>query len=133
MQAGNEDQVLVQWMTPRTLVVSGDIGRAALPTEAKAAVETMKNGANKEAGNDGESLKRVSSHEDDEAPQPGVSDPPTSTFLLCERHVGYWRRSFTLPPDADLDVDPSRNSSGRALDYNIEAGVLVISVPKVKK
>ena len=33
LQAGNEDQVLVQWMTPRTVVVSGDIERAALGAE----------------------------------------------------------------------------------------------------
>ena len=133
LQAGNEDQVLVQWMTPRTIVVSGDIERAALPAEPVAATNTEENGADKDSAEDGESLKRVPSHEDGEAPPPGPSDSPASTFLICERHVGYWRRSFTLPPDVDLDVDPSRNSSCRSLEYKIEAGVLVIRIPKVKK
>ena len=144
-----EDQVLVQWMTPRTIVVSGDAQRALLPkvssstgteTSCDSAQEFVKvanshatTSVKKEADEDLE-LKRFPSDEDGRTAQPEVSNhAPTSTFLICERHVGYWRRSFTLPADADLDVDPSRNSSGRSLEYKIEAGVLLITVPKVKR
>jgi HSP20 family molecular chaperone IbpA len=146
----NENQLLVQWMTPRTIIVSGDVQRSPLPTASSSdECETSSNGAqgfvkvanlsattsqNKDAAGDLESLKRTPSVQDNGAARQEVNkDNPASTFLVSERHVGYWRRSFTLPEDVDLDVDPSRNSSGRPLEYKIEAGVMTIRAPKVKK
>ena len=137
LSAGSEDQVLVQWMTPRTIVVSGDIQRSPLPVKSGAEAESSnftKAATEVAEEPDLEPLQRVpSAASDDDKTKSDVCNAPTPAFLLCERHVGYWRRSFTLPADVDLDIDPSQNSSGRPLEYWIEAGVLIIRAPKVKK
>jgi HSP20 family molecular chaperone IbpA len=148
LKAGDADQVLVQWMSPRTIVVSGDVQRAPLPALPREAPKSESEGSNgeqefvkvaspparnKDAAEDLAPSERAPSAERCDGAQPEDRNAPASKFLICERHVGYWRRSFTLPADVDLDVDPSRNSSGRPLEYKIEAGVLRIRAPKVKK
>jgi HSP20 family molecular chaperone IbpA len=133
LNAGNEDQIIVQWMTPRTIVVSGDAQRSPLPALMGEPGKTENQSRSDNGSEDFDSSKRCPSADRDNAARAKVSSPPAPSFMISERHVGYWRRSFTLPADVDLDVDPSRNSSGGPLEYKIEAGVLTIRAPKANK
>ena len=64
----------------------------------------------------GDSLRKVPSHE--KQVREAAADAPT--FLLNERKVGPWQRTFTLP----LDVDT------KALRARLVGGLLSIKLPK---
>jgi hypothetical protein len=134
LKDGQEDEVLVQWMSPRTVIVSGDSKRRTLTTASGGRKDSNSGFVNVESGEspskkgdeDGGSLKRTASREE----EPPLATLPPIPFLIAERHVGYWRRSFTLPQDADFDLDPNTCVEGERLKVRIEAGVLEIQVPR---
>ena len=78
----------------------------------------------------GNKLQRVLSSAEQESAREGESsgERPSSvsaaatktTFLLSERKVGMWQRTFTLPLDADM----------KKLTANLRGGLLVVKLPK---
>ena len=123
--------VLIQWMSPRTLIVEGEAKRGEIgigkggegesmwPEEpekkAPAAAmngdvqprNTQANGYGNEAG---EKLHRC----------PGTDDDAGSKLLLAERKLGPWHRSFSMPADVDM----------KTLTGKLEGGLLRISMLK---
>ena len=147
LRQGNEDKVLVQWMSPKTLIVSADTQRAALPEPITISATSSKLNADSDHAHNtresvpsdteaGAPLERTQSHSEDAQgsgnPAAKAKDPARDKFLIRERHVGYWRRSFTLPEDADFNIDPNVAGRGRLPEYKIDAGVLLIEVYKAK-
>jgi HSP20 family molecular chaperone IbpA len=145
LHEGDENQVLVQWMSPRTIVISADVKHAKLPTlmtiPALAQKQEDKSGHSIDAtkisnlnNTDTAPLTRTKSPNDGvEHPERAETPAPEPSFLIRERHVGYWRRSFTLPRDAKFSIDPNVSGSGESPSYNIEAGVLAITVPRTRQ
>jgi hypothetical protein len=133
LRDGQENELLVQWMSPRTLVISGDAKRRALATPSNSSnestggfIDVAKDDSQEKR--DGGPLKRTASRNE----QPPLATVPPTPFLVAERHVGYWRRSFTLPKDADFDIDPNTSVGGRELKVQIDAGIVEIRVPRKK-
>lgn len=117
----NKDDVLIQWMSPRTLVVEGtakrpNVGRQAGGTgEALFPQDGSKGNTSKKTdeainGGDGGALEKYPDEEDDYV----------VGILLAERKVGAWHRSFTLPANVDM----------KALKAKLEGGLLTITLPK---
>lgn len=157
----------IQWLSPRTLLVRGDIkrpklaGKAAeedkdskqdVPTEAQKSQEVSQeppqvaDGASTNPGaasaatqispwekldldwceltktqekdklTNENVLQRVLSYE----PGSQEADADVLTFLLSERKVGAWQRTFTLPLDVDM----------KALKATLIGGLLSIELPK---
>jgi HSP20 family protein len=67
-----------------------------------------------EADQDGGKLQRVASND------PEVQNHDIPTFILNERKVGPFQRTFTVPVDADM----------KALKAKLENGLLRIDLPK---
>jgi len=125
----NKNDVMIQWMSPHTLLVQGvayrpqNIGLTD-PGEGKRVWEGKDGeGWAKEAGHakqnstDGGPLVRTPSRETVEAEL--LSDL-TPSILLSERKVGPWRRTFTLPEDVEM----------KELKARLEGGLLRIDLPK---
>jgi HSP20 family molecular chaperone IbpA len=129
LQQGDEGKVLVQWMSPRTVIVSGDAKRTSTQEPVKVPA-TQRN-----SSNDFVKVNKNDANSDNEAQKAAAETTrePGSTFLISERHEGYWRRSFTLPEDADIDIDPNMGGDTVLPRWGIDAGVLSIEIPKKQK
>jgi hypothetical protein len=71
----------------------------------------------------GNKLHRVLSRDEQERAREGVGPSAAATkttFLLSERKVGMWQRTFTLPLDADM----------KRLTACLRGGLLVVKLPK---
>lgn len=143
---GEKESMMIQWLSPRTLIVTGTIERPVLDGSGQEmsgdkiwegdgagwAEETRKWNEvcpqprhslairsrwrtltfSEQANIQGEELYRTLSHN---------SVPAASaTYLLGERKVGPWMRSFTLPPDVNM----------KALKAELNNGLLQIHLPK---
>ncbi|RMD41334.1 hypothetical protein DV735_g3779, partial [Chaetothyriales sp. CBS 134920] len=142
LSAGDEEKVLVQWMSPRTVVVSAEMKKSAQPQlfNIPPAVSNIGSdivNVSKSDGEDGGPLHRTQTHSSDGATATKQADADQTNddelFLARERHDGYWRRSFTLPTEANFNPDlNSSGSSGVSLGYALNAGVLTIVIPRKK-
>ncbi|KIX08071.1 uncharacterized protein Z518_02726 [Rhinocladiella mackenziei CBS 650.93] len=126
-----KDSILIQWMSPHTLMVQGESKRPANiglldSEEGKRIWEGEGDGWPKEAGHgkmeqkeptDGGPLMRTPSRETMEAELMTDAIP---TVLLTERKIGPWRRTFTLPDDVEM----------KELKARLEGGLLRIDLPK---
>ncbi|EXJ59224.1 hypothetical protein A1O7_06656 [Cladophialophora yegresii CBS 114405] len=126
----NKEDILVQWLSPHTLLVQGVASRprniGLTDQEEGERVWEGKEGEGwaTEAGHakraepdDGGPLMRTPSRETVEAEYLADATP---TILLSERNVGPWRRTFTLPEDVEM----------RELKARLEGGLLRIDLPK---
>ncbi|RVX71949.1 hypothetical protein B0A52_04348 [Exophiala mesophila] len=124
----DKDSLLIQWLSPHTLLVQGEIKRPGPlglldPSEGEKVWEGDDDGWAKETGHakpdttDGGPIERTPSRETVEAELRNDTKP---TILLSERKVGPWRRTFTLPDDVEI----------RELKARLEGGLLRIDVPK---
>ncbi|RMZ89687.1 hypothetical protein DV736_g3077, partial [Chaetothyriales sp. CBS 134916] len=141
LSKGDEEKILVQWMSPRTVIVSAEIRRSALPSlvkippaDSKASDDIVD--VSKSDVEDGGRLQRTEKHSSEtvtETKETETTDQSQDAiFLARERHAGYWRRSFTLPEDTDFSLDPNVSGSGSCPGYALEAGVLSIEIPRKK-
>ncbi|KAK5194438.1 hypothetical protein LTR99_002940 [Exophiala xenobiotica] len=124
----NKDSILIQWLTPHTLLVQGEAKR---PTNIglldNADGKRVWEGASGEGwptesghykkSEDGGPLMRTPSRETVEAELMADVMP---TVLLSERKVGSWRRTFTLPQDVEM----------KELRARLDGGLLRIDLPK---
>jgi len=118
----DKNDILIQWMSPRTFVVEGtaqrpDVGReAGIASEAVWEQESKTNGIKKDDAatneEDGGELKNCLDDDDD--------DDHVLRLLLGERKVGSWHRSFTMPADVDM----------KAMRAKLEGGLLRLVLPK---
>ncbi|RMZ76908.1 hypothetical protein DV738_g4702, partial [Chaetothyriales sp. CBS 135597] len=119
LSQGDEEKVLVQWLSPRTIIVSAEIKKAAEPQLFKippVAVDSKLGSdivdVSKSDAGDGGPLHRTRSHSND--PPAGTRETDQAKeeeiFLAHERHDGYWRRSFTLPDEVNFNPDPKSSS-----------------------
>ncbi|KIW13415.1 hypothetical protein PV08_08603 [Exophiala spinifera] len=124
----NKDSIMVQWLTPHTLLVQGESKRPAniglLDGEEGGKIWEGASGEGwaVESGHvkkqeDGGPIVRTPSRETVEAEL--LSDA-TPTVLLSERKVGPWRRTFTLPEDVEM----------KELKARLDGGLLRIDLPK---
>ncbi|KAJ9639310.1 uncharacterized protein PV06_10027 [Exophiala oligosperma] len=124
----NKDSIMVQWLTPHTLLVQGELKRPVniglLDGDQGSKVWEGASGEGwpVESGHvkkqeDGGPLMRTPSRETVEAELKADSIP---TVLLSERKVGPWRRTFTLPDDVEM----------KELKARLEGGLLRIDLPK---
>jgi len=133
----NQDDILVQWMSPRTLVVEGTANRPNVGRESNEGAEPV--WENEDAG-----VGSKSSDPPAPATTNGATNPTTTStkngnvgvplhkcldeedddyvirVLLAERKIGSWHRSFTLPADVNM----------KGLKAKLEGGLLRISLPK---
>ncbi|RMZ76736.1 hypothetical protein DV737_g4703, partial [Chaetothyriales sp. CBS 132003] len=141
LSKGDEDMVLVQWMSPRTVVVSADIKRPALPrlvrippADSKASDDIVD--VSQSDAEDGGPLRRTETHSSETAAETKETEKADESqdviFLARERHAGYWRRSFTLPEDTNFRLDPNVGGGGPSPGYTLDAGVLSIEIPRKK-
>jgi len=144
---------VIHWISPRTLVVRGDIrrpditgkpGRSAVEQGEDTIVVDAENASLPAAGSsppdpvaaspitsispwekldlewseltNGNGLKKVVSHEVNAK----IENSDAPTFLLSERKVGPWQRTFTLPLDVDM----------KGLKATLNGGLLSIDLPK---
>ena len=114
--------ISVTWLSPRTILVSGRTPASTLSLD-----DAM----------DGGELCRTPTRE--EAPPPnaggvtrdGSEEGGGAKVLFSERLAGDWRRSFTLPSDAVVGVDPSEEvGGGGGLRWEVEDGVVRVWVPR---
>jgi len=125
----NKDDIMIQWLSPHTLLVQGvaerpkNIGLTD-QSEGKRVWEgkdaegwAAEAGHGKVPASDGGPLVRTPSRETVEA---DLLSDTTPTILLSERKVGPWRRTFTLPEDVEM----------RELKARLEGGLLRIDLPK---
>ncbi|EXJ77432.1 hypothetical protein A1O3_09658 [Capronia epimyces CBS 606.96] len=127
----DKNDILVQWLSPHTLLVQGDIRRprniGLLDPNldpADRVWEGQGDGWAQESGHarqqdedDGGPLQRTLSRETIEAQLRADAIP---TVLLAERKLGPWRRTFTLPEDVEM----------KELKARLEGGLLRIDLPK---
>ncbi|KAL6251232.1 hypothetical protein RBB50_001440 [Rhinocladiella similis] len=124
----NKDSIMVQWLTPHTLLVQGESKRPAniglLDGDEGSKVWEGASGEGwaVESGHtkqqeDGGPIMRTPSRETVEAELKADSIP---TVLLSERKVGPWRRTFTLPEDVEM----------KELKARLDGGLLRIDLPK---
>jgi len=124
----DKEALLIQWLSPHTLLVQGNIKRPANiglldGEEGEKVWEGKDDGWAREAGHDkkpeadGGPIERTPSRETVEAELLADMRP---SILLSERKVGPWRRTFTLPNDVDI----------QELKARLEGGLLRIDVPK---
>jgi len=102
----DKEKLLIQWSSPRTLLVEGKSGRPVVTGPLKGETVWEQEGDTIENTTQG----AASTEQDDDEPQ----------FLLEERNVGPWQRTFTLPVGVDLE----------ALRAKLEGGLLLIEIPK---
>ena len=125
----DKETLLIQWLSPCTLIVRGQIERPFVGhgKAAEGAYQFQQNeesadgyptgdatGSTKVEGktaNDGEKLKTTK--------DPGDESADIPLFLLEERKTGPWQRTFTLPHDVDM----------KALKARLEGGLLRIDIP----
>ena len=129
--------VLIQWMSPRTLVVEGEAKRGDVGIGKGGEGESMwpeepekkaaaKNGAAPANGNaqlmHGNTPVNGNGNEADEKLHrcPDIDDDAGSKLLLGERNLGPWHRSFSMPADVDM----------KTLKAKLEGGLLRISMLK---
>ncbi|KAJ9607655.1 hypothetical protein H2200_007733 [Cladophialophora chaetospira] len=125
----NKDDIVIQWLSPHTLLVQGvaerpkNIGLTD-QSEGKRVWEgkddegwAVESGHGKPPPTDGGPLLRTPSRETVEA---DFLADTTPTVLLSERKVGSWRRTFTLPEDVEM----------KELKARLEGGLLRIDLPK---
>jgi len=125
----NKSDVMIQWMSPHTLLVQGvayrpqnvglmDQGEGKRVWEGKDGEGWAKEvGHGKQNSADGGPLVRTPSRETVEAE---LMSDMTPSILLSERKVGPWRRTFTLPEDVEM----------KELKARLEGGLLRIDLPK---
>jgi len=114
--AGVSDKtsILIQWMSPRTLLVEGKATRPDLnrghegdgdamwePNLEAEAVKAEKRKPDTTA-QDGGDLVRC----------PDTAEERTTRIIFGERKIGSWRRSFTLPADVDMTTLKARLRDG---------------------
>jgi HSP20 family molecular chaperone IbpA len=126
----DKETLLIQWLSPSTLIVRGQIERPFIG-HGKAAEGAYQFQQSEESAdgyptgnatgsrnmegrttNDSGKLKTMTTDLGDE-----FADIPL--FLLEERKTGPWQRTFTLPHDADM----------KALKARLEGGLLRIDIP----
>jgi HSP20 family molecular chaperone IbpA len=124
----DKESLVIQWMSPRTLIVQGNLTRPDVgfgkPAEGERQWEGENDGWATEARNppmdvveeeqDGGKLQRVPSI-DKEAQEHDVP-----VFILNERKAGVFQRTFTLPIDVDM----------KGLKAKLDTGLLRIDLPK---
>ncbi|KIV78969.1 hypothetical protein PV11_06567 [Exophiala sideris] len=125
----DKESILIQWLTPHTLLVQGEVRRPANiglldSDEGRRIWEgasgdgwVVESGHLKKVENDGGPLERTPSRETVDAQLMADALP---TVLLSERKVGAWRRTFTLPEDVEM----------KELKARLEGGLLRIDLPK---
>ena len=126
----DKETLLIQWLSPSTLIVRGQIERPFIG-HGKAAEGAYQFQQNEESADgyptgdatgstnvegkttgDSEKLKTTAKDSGDDS-----ADIPL--FLLEERKTGPWQRTFTLPHDVDM----------KALKARLEGGLLRIDIP----
>lgn len=124
----DKESLLIQWLSPHTLLVQGEVKRPANiglldGAQGKRVWEGEEDGWATETGHgkkepvDGGPIQRTPSRETVEAELLTDTIP---TVLLSERKVGPWRRTFTLPDDVEM----------KELKARLEGGLLRIDLPK---
>ncbi|ETN47076.1 uncharacterized protein HMPREF1541_01266 [Cyphellophora europaea CBS 101466] len=132
--------VSLTFLSPHTLLVSGSFSRRALATDPDAQdggtlcrTPTRESLPPPPAENPGQAKTASKAGKEGEAADDD-DDGGETALLLSEREVGEWRRTFVLPEDARLGLDPSGETGGDGgLKWEVEDGVLTIWVPRVKK
>lgn len=117
-------RVSANWMSPRTILVSGESRRAPLPlNDDEDGGELVRTPTREEVPP--ESLLGAAQDENENERQ------QAQKVLFAERPTGPWRRSFVLPSDAAVGVDPSEEVGGEGhLRLEVEDGVVRVWVPK---
>lgn len=126
----DKETLLIQWLSPSTLIVRGQIerpfvghGKAAEAAHQFQQSEESADGyptgnatgstnAEGKTTNDSGKLKAMTK-------DPGDESADIPLFLLEERKTGPWQRTFTLPHDVDM----------KALKARLEGGLLMIDIP----
>ena len=126
----DKETLLIQWLSPSTLIVRGQIerpfvghGKAAEAAHQFQQSEESADGyptgnatgstnAEGKTTNDSGKLKTMTK-------DPGDESADIPLFLLEERKTGPWQRTFTLPHDVDM----------KALKARLEGGLLRIDIP----
>jgi HSP20 family molecular chaperone IbpA len=113
--------ILIQWMSSRTLMVEGKTRRTDLCRSHEGDGEAM--WESDLQGSDVENETHESNNDDDGGVLYRCPDTPeerTTRLMQSERKIGSWRRSFTLPIDADM----------KTVKAALDNGLLHISVFK---
>ena len=130
--AGMEDKrsVEIKWLGPRTLVVQGvwrgaevKVGGVVTGTdvgEGKVNGEMWKKGAVSGEMNGGHNVEHGVEKGDGDAQLNGIERGGEPVYILRERGVGVFQRTFELPVDVDV----------AACTASLEHGLLRIDVPK---
>ena len=126
--AGVSDKknILIQWMSPRTLLVESKAVRPDLTRGREADGDALwESDVMLGSETNGVEEKAVDKSMNDQDGGPCVRCPDTENemttkLLHVERNIGSWRRCFTLPIDCDM----------KTLRAGLEAGLLHISVFK---
>lgn len=116
---------LIRCLSDRTLLVEGNVDRPDIAYEpADTDAEWVREGGEDSMG--GAKATGSSGDRDGEketltyGQSNAISQGDDPTFLLSERKVGQWQRTFMLPLDVDL----------KALRARLDGGLLSIDLPK---
>jgi len=117
----NMKDILIQWMSSRTLLVEGKTRRMDLCRTHEGDGEAMWESDSQPS--DVENEMHESNNDEDGGVLYRCPDTPeerTTRLVQSERKIGAWRRSFTLPIDADM----------KTVKAALDNGLLHISVFK---
>jgi len=104
------ERVHVEWMSPRTVGISADVPESVSSAKAEGSVAAKK----------ADTKTNGATQQDD-----------LCESSVRERYRGHWRRTFTLPEDSDLGIDPESGVNGQGLlDWKIEDGLIKVFVPR---
>lgn len=121
LRTDDRDRCTVEWMSPRSLIIAVDVpeSETGCPLVAATTREEVGQVEDKQNGEEyGGELSRVLSRDD-------------ICYLVKERHMGRWRRSFTLPEDAFTGPDAASGvGSTGGLKWEVEDGLLRVVVAR---